>query len=201
MMRSFWRKKHFSQEKTFATKEWNIFARINFRECYQIKYFAVPNFCEFAKKLRNCETLNAYYFQIFRALRKDFYYRKCCDQWGQKNWVFQISGRLNWTMVPVPCIHTNISNCFWLDYSSWCPSMLIDILLNEACQYVITVTLQSDPIERRFSQYRQMSGGRFLVSLREVLNSERILRCRSLIKENLTFGKRILHLKIRTVLS
>ena len=29
-----------------------------------------------------------------------------------------------------------------------------------------------------------MSGGRFLVSLREVLNSERILQCRSLLKEN-----------------
>ena len=30
-----------------------------------------------------------------------------------------------------------------------------------------------------------MSGGRFLVSLREALNSERILSCRSLIKENI----------------
>ena len=47
--------------------------------------------------------------------------------------------------------------------------------------------LQSDPIKRRFSQYRQMSGGRFLVSLSEVLNSERILACRSLIKENINF--------------
>ena len=32
-----------------------------------------------------------------------------------------------------------------------------------------------------------MSGGRFLVSLREVLNSERILSCRSLIKKNINF--------------
>ena len=32
-----------------------------------------------------------------------------------------------------------------------------------------------------------MSGGRFLESLREVLNSERILSCRSLIKENINF--------------
>ena len=32
-----------------------------------------------------------------------------------------------------------------------------------------------------------MSGGRFLVNLREVLNSERILSCRSLIKENINF--------------
>ena len=32
-----------------------------------------------------------------------------------------------------------------------------------------------------------MSGGRFLVSLREVLHSERILACRSLIRENVNF--------------
>ena len=32
-----------------------------------------------------------------------------------------------------------------------------------------------------------MSGGRFLDNLREVLNSERILRCRYLIKENINF--------------
>ena len=49
---------------------------------------------------------------------------------------------------------------------------------------MITARLQSDPVERRFSQYRQMSGGRFLNNLREVLNSKRILRCRFLIKEN-----------------
>ena len=48
----------------------------------------------------------------------------------------------------------------------------------------ITARLQSDPVERRFSQYMQMSGGRFLNNLREVLNSKRILRCRTLIKEN-----------------
>ena len=32
-----------------------------------------------------------------------------------------------------------------------------------------------------------MSHGRFLVSLREVLNSKRILNCRLLIKENINF--------------
>ena len=49
-------------------------------------------------------------------------------------------------------------------------------------EYVIPRRLQSDPIENRFSQYRQMSGGRFLVSLREVNSSERILVSRSLLK-------------------
>ena len=64
---------------------------------------------------------------------------------------------------------------------------LIDELLVDDYGYVLTRRLQSDPIEKRFSQYRQMSGGRFLVSLREMLNSERILACRSLLKSNVNF--------------
>ena len=55
-------------------------------------------------------------------------------------------------------------------------------LLAEGFDYILTSRLQSDPIERRFSQYRSMSGGRFLVSLREVSTSEKILGCRSLLK-------------------
>ena len=93
---------------------------------------------------------------------------------GTKNWVFKSSGRLDWT---------NTSNCVCIDYYSLCPCCAYR-RLTEAYQYVITARLQSDPVERRFSQYRQMSGGRFLNNLREVLNSKRILRCRSLIKEN-----------------
>ena len=93
---------------------------------------------------------------------------------GKKSWVFKSSGRLDWT---------NTSNCVCIDYYSSCPCCAYR-RLTEAYQYVITARLQSDPVERRFSQYRQMSGGRFLNNLREVLNSKRILRCRSLIKEN-----------------
>ena len=66
-------------------------------------------------------------------------------------------------------------------------AMLIDELIDEGYLYVLTSRLQSDPIERRFSQYRQMSGGRFLVSLLEVQHSEIILACRTLIKENVNF--------------
>ena len=59
-------------------------------------------------------------------------------------------------------------------------AMLINELLNEEYDYVLTKVLltrrlQSDPIENRFSKYRSMSGGRFLVSLREVETSEKIL--------------------------
>ena len=47
---------------------------------------------------------------------------------------------------------------------------LTDDLLIDGIEYVLLVRFQSDPIERRFSVYRQMSGGRFLVYLREVVN-------------------------------
>ena len=60
-------------------------------------------------------------------------------------------------------------------------------LFREGFDYVIPVKFQSDPLENRFSQYRQMSGGNFLVSLREVMDSENILLCKSLLKANVNF--------------
>ena len=93
---------------------------------------------------------------------------------GQKTRVFKRSGRLD-------C--TNTSHCVCIDDFSSC-SCCADRRLTKAYQYVITARLRSDPVEQRFSQYRQMSGGRFLNNLREVLNSKRILRCRFLINEN-----------------
>ena len=68
-------------------------------------------------------------------------------------------------------------------------TMVIDELPNDGYDYILTARLQSDPIGRRFSKYRQISGGRFLVSLREVRNTERILSCRSLIKNDINFWK------------
>jgi hypothetical protein len=60
-------------------------------------------------------------------------------------------------------------------------------LLNEGYDYVLTSKFQSDPLERRYGNLRSMSGGRFLVSLTEVNNSERILLLRSVIKEDIDF--------------
>ena len=91
---------------------------------------------------------------------------------GTKNWVFKSSGRMD---------STNTSNCVCIDYYSSWPCCAYK-RLTEAYQYVIAARLQSDPFERRFSQYRQMSGGRFLNNLGEVLNSN--LQCHFLIKEN-----------------
>ena len=64
---------------------------------------------------------------------------------------------------------------------------LIYELIDDGYEFVRTTRFQNNPIERRFLQYLQMSGGRFVVRLREVFNSERILSCRSLIKENYNF--------------
>ena len=47
---AFEEKKNFSRKKSFAVEELNVFAGINFRDCYQIKYLAFQKFCEFAKK-------------------------------------------------------------------------------------------------------------------------------------------------------
>ena len=62
---------------------------------------------------------------------------------------------------------------------------LCDDLLNEGYTYILTSRFQSDPLERRFSKYRQMSGGCFLVALREVETSEKILQIKSLMKEDI----------------
>ena len=58
-------------------------------------------------------------------------------------------------------------------------------LLNEGYKFVLTGRLQTDPLERRFSQYRQMSGGRFLVSLKEVYRSESIIKVKTFLTNNM----------------
>ena len=68
-----------------------------------------------------------------------------------------------------------------------CTASLIEDLLREGFSYVLTSRFQTDPLERRFSRYRQMSGGRFLIGLRELECSERIISISSLIKEGVDF--------------
>ena len=60
-------------------------------------------------------------------------------------------------------------------------------LLEEGYEFVVMAKFQTDPLEKRFLQYRQMNGGHFLISLREVLQSENALLCRSLLKERINF--------------
>ena len=76
-----------------------------------------------------------------------------------------------------------------------CIANLIDDLLNENYDYILTSRFQSDPIEHHFSKYRKMSEGRFLVSLREVKNSEKILLLNSIIKADLNFLEENIYFK------
>ena len=52
--------------------------------------------------------------------------------------------------------------------------LIKELFVDQDYKYISTARLQNDPIERRFSQYRQLNGGYFLVSLREVWLSEKL---------------------------
>ena len=66
-----------------------------------------------------------------------------------------------------------------------CHAALLEELLSEGYSYVLTSRFQSDPLEKRYGKYHQMSGGRFLVGLKDVVFSEKILKIKSLVKEGL----------------
>ena len=67
--------------------------------------------------------------------------------------------------------------------------MFMQEFLDEGYEFIFIGRFQSDPLENRSSQYRQMSGGRFLVSLREVLSPERILTCQLFKKKHQLLGE------------
>ena len=73
----------------------------------------------------------------------------------------------------------------WLLAGLKSQAALISDLLGEGYRYVISAKFESDPLEKRFSQYRQMNGGNFLVSMKEVQDTEKALICRSLLKEGI----------------
>ena len=61
-------------------------------------------------------------------------------------------------------------------------SLIEDRLMEKKYKYVLTSRFQTNCLELRFSKYSQMSGGRFLLGLREMQVSERILSTMSLLK-------------------
>ena len=62
-----------------------------------------------------------------------------------------------------------------------CQSSLIEYLLTEGYEFVLTNRFQYDLLEKRYGQYRQTSGGSFLVSAKDVSNSENVLKVKSLV--------------------
>ena len=68
-----------------------------------------------------------------------------------------------------------------------CIATLIEDLPQECYAYVLKARFQTEPLERQFSKYRQMSGGRFLVGLREATNNKQILALKPPLKESISF--------------
>ena len=63
---------------------------------------------------------------------------------------------------------------------------------------MLTARFQSDTIERRYGQYRQMSRGRFLVSLKDVNCFEKILKIKDLMKEGIDMSQNLQHVDVTT---
>ena len=66
-----------------------------------------------------------------------------------------------------------------------CNASLIENLLSEGYGSVVTLTFQSDPLERHYGQYRQMSGGWFLIGLKDATLSEKIIKIKNLLKDRI----------------
>ena len=66
-----------------------------------------------------------------------------------------------------------------------CPNFSLKIYLEKDLIFVSTCRFQSNPLERRFVEYWQMSGGRFLVGLQDVTSSEKFIKTKLLLEEDL----------------
>ena len=55
-----------------------------------------------------------------------------------------------------------------------CQTSLIEDLFDHGYDFILTSCFQSDASERRFCQFRQISGGRFLVGLKDTICSGKI---------------------------
>ena len=64
-------------------------------------------------------------------------------------------------------------------------ALIEDLFEDEEYAFILTARLQTDPLERNFGKVRQMSGGRFLIGLREFMSSEKILCMKSLLKADI----------------
>ena len=56
---------------------------------------------------------------------------------------------------------------------------------------ILTAPFQSDPFERRFGQYKQMRGSRFLVGLKDTICSEKILKSKYFLKKDIDIDELI----------
>ena len=64
-------------------------------------------------------------------------------------------------------------------------SLIENLLIEKKYKYVLTSHFRTDSLELRFLKYKQMSGGQFLIGLREMQVSERILSTISLLRASI----------------
>ena len=57
--------------------------------------------------------------------------------------------------------------------------------VKQPLHFVLTSIFQSDTLERRYGQYRQMSGGRLLIGLKNATLSKAIIKIKSLLKKGI----------------
>ena len=60
--------------------------------------------------------------------------------------------------------------------------MIRDLITNGVLDYVLTEKFQTDQLESRFGHYRQLSGSNYLVSLADILQSEKKLKVKRLLR-------------------
>ena len=60
--------------------------------------------------------------------------------------------------------------------------LIKDLLEQQQFTYVMLGKFQTDNLEARFCQYRMLSGSSYLVSVNEVLQSEKTLKVKNLLK-------------------
>ena len=66
--------------------------------------------------------------------------------------------------------------------------MIHDLLNNNILDYILLGKFQTDNLESRFGQYRQLSCCNYLVSVAEMMQSDRKLRIKGLLKLHTKYG-------------
>ena len=87
-------------------------------------------------------------------------------------------------------LNNSLSHCQLIQILR-CQAGLIEYLFDDGYDFILTARFQSYPLERRFNQCRQISGGRFVVGLKDTICSERILKIKSLLKEGIDINMKI----------
>ena len=86
-------------------------------------------------------------------------------------------------------IHTLSSYYRSNDSESLLLTSLIEDSLSDGYDFVLKFRFQSDQLEKCYGHYRQISGGRFLVSVMDIAHSENVLKLKSLVKEGFDIGE------------